>query len=304
MRILYVGKHGPRDNQDEDAITHGFRRLGHSVDCIGTVESHVHIRKCRRENFPYDFILFNNGFSGAGKLVKAEHQYFRFVLWNFDMVSSDDPEWRSKSQLRRQWMNEITPYLFLGFCSDGDWVAQDRSGTLIHMMQGADERYVGYGDADHKEPPVIFTGSPIGVKRKKCLELLKAKYKECFALIGDTAKTKYHGRELANIFASTKVVVAPDGPCTDRYWSNRVYLTLGLGGFLIHPYCRELMDHYTPEELTYYNNQEELHSLIDHYLYHPEEREARRLAGHQKTLSHHLYRHRCEQLVRTVQERM
>lgn len=301
MHILYVGKHGATDNQDEDAITFALTKLGHNVKAVSQSEAVTFIPHAIK-HFSFDFLLFNNGWVQAPIMARRYGSRIPFVLWNFDMVSSSDKEWLSKSKLRREWMNSLIRFITVGFCTDGDWVARDTSGKLFHLMQGADERFVGYGNPTKQMPDILFVGgSTLGAKRKKCLSFLKSTYGDSFGMIGD-GPTRVHGRELADTLASTKITVAPDGPVTDLYWSNRVYLLLGLGGFLIHPYCQKLLDHYSPNELTYYNNHDELRILIDYYLSNPELREMKRKAGHAKTLESNLYRHRCEVLIEKAKE--
>ena len=213
-------------------------------------------------------------------------------------------------------MQDITPHCTLLFLTDGDAVAEDQSGKFVWLMQGADERVAGPGKAlaPNPYPPILFTGMVNhGLKRRSHVEHLKERWGERFLVMGDGGpRYRKHGRELADVFASVKVVVAPDGPSTDCYWSNRVYLTLGLGGFLLHPFCKGLRDQYQDYELVMYHDRDELDDMIECFLMRKspatgvdfdESRELHREAGLKVTMERHLYRHRVEELLRIVKER-
>lgn len=230
-----------------------------------------------------------------------------------------DPTLHARSLTRIAWCRDVLPHVLLGFHTDGDWVAADTSGKLRWLMQGFDERVAGFGRhvpkdgrafmPDEVRPPILFTGMVNhGRKRAEHVEHLIQRWGDRFKVMGDGGpKWRKHGRELADVFASVKIVVAPDGPSTDRYWSNRVYNTLGLGGFLLHPYCKGLEDQYGwPHELPVYENREHLDELIGFYLDSANElrRKALMIEGHSATMQRHLYRHRVAGLLRMVKEVM
>jgi hypothetical protein len=298
VNILHIGKHGPHDNADEDAITFALKQLGHNVSCIdegqakNLATSHL------------DFALFHKwaDFEGIEALECNK------VFWYFDLVEREDtdPKWQRRAAVRINWMEKVIPLVDLGFCTDGDWVKKDTSGKLIWLCQGCDERVMGFGEPTFDQIDILFTGDPVnGIKRLDHITQLQVHYGERFKVIGRQGEQRYHGRELANLYASAKVVIAPDSPASDLYWSNRVFNTLGLGGFLIHPYCDRLTEMYEPgDELIYYTCRKGLIELINYYLKRPEQRERLRFNGIAKTAKAHTYRHRCEQLIKTVQERL
>lgn len=121
------------------------------------------------------------------------------------------------------------------------------------------------------------------------------------------------GRRLNQVYASTRVVVGdtlclgPEDslePCFQHagYWSDRVYETLGRGGFLIHPYIAGLEREFTDGvHLRYYTYGDfaQLRRLIDHYLddANAQERERIRLAGHRHAAENCTYAHRAAYLL-------
>lgn len=292
MKIIYIARHNRGDNDDEGAIRFALEELGHEVVCIPEKQA------ARSNNLRADFILCHH-LDDVRILHRAQTPS---VFWCFDEVDGKDPSIRRRSNDRIKWINSITQAVMLGICTDGDWVAQDKTGKLRHLTQGVDARRAGPGrPVIEGIAPIIFTGmATSGNRRASHIEELQAIYKDDFQVRGNVAG-RVHGRELADVFASTEIVIAPDSPGTDRYWSNRVYLTLGLGGFLIHPYCRMLAEQFEPDkELVYYHSRAELCEKIDYYRAHPVQRRAIQQAGLWRALREHTYRHRCETLLKWV----
>lgn len=314
MNILYVARHGSGDNDDEGAIYHALRDLGHTVRNVHEKPRHRSLadqRAITDLSYEFDFCLFHKW---PDPREVAEVRCPR-AFWYFDMVQPVDGDQTllARSQSRVDWMKKVVPHCVAGFCTDGDWVDADKTGRLVHLMQGADGRFVGEGtplvtvEGEPAYPPVMFTGMiNHGQRRAEHVAHLQDRYGDRFMVLGDGGpRYRLHQRKLADVFSTTKVVVAPDGPSTDRYWSNRVYLTLGFGGFLLHPYCEGLAEQYSQNvELVMYKSRQELDGLIDFYLQNDAHRDAMRLAGYKATVERHLYRHRCHELVRVMKERL
>jgi hypothetical protein len=294
MKIVYIAKHNSGDNDDEGAISYALRELGHEVVCIQ--ENDV-VRSIREDG---DVVLVHKyeNFSIMARMQPP------IVTWDFDAVDIDDPQLKDRSRIRIELANNREKFSKLCLHTDGDWVDRNPD-KRVQLMQGADERYAGYGKPLESQPPIIFTGTVgHGERRSSHIESLKSHYGVRFAVTGERPRSKVHGRALAHRLASAKIAIAPDGPNTHKYWSNRVYLTLGLGGFLIHPYCDRLLEHYDSDELVTYKTREELIELIDFYLQDNHFRELMRKRGHERTFKNHLYRHRCEVLVQLINERV
>ncbi len=295
MKIIYVAKHGSVGNEDEAAITYALGKLGHKVTCLHEFQPSKHPGLIiRREG-----ILLFHKWLDAELLPQVK---IPKVFWYFDRVDFEQPEMGRLTRVRKAWMNLATELVDIGFCTDGDWVNQDTTGKLVRLTQGADERVVGLfkPTTEISGPPIMFSGSVGwgGKGRKSFVLEMKEKYGDNFNHV-----TSRHGKQLAETIAQSKIVVAPDFPCSDHYWSNRVYTALGFGAFMLHPYCATLRDQYTPDELPMYKTREELHELISHWLDKPRWREMIQQRALRTTRKQHLYLHRCEELIKTVQER-
>jgi|GEM_PF-2511933 len=301
MKILYVAKHNSGDNDDEGAIAHALRSLGHEVI---TLAEHQEPWQYRR-HAKADFLLFHK-WEETGILKKLK---LPKVFWYFDLVEYPDPSLYGRNRIRREWMNRTIPLVDLGFCTDGDWVIKQNNHKVIRLLQGADERYTGFSTKRVcpmcKRPfatiPVLFTGIRRGGRgRASFVDEMKEQYGERFC-----CRRGLHGRALADEIGLAKIVVAPDHPITHNYWSNRVYLSLGFGAFLLHPYCKTLGPHYQDgKEIVYYRNRTELFEKIEYYLGNPEERLTIQRAGLARTLEEHTYTHRCQKLIKIVKDRL
>lgn len=325
MKILFVAKHNSGDNDDEGAVTYALRQLGHEVTTVHELRRHrsMEDEAMLRQSSSFDLCLFFKW--DDVEAIKAAR--CPKVFWYFDMVRSveDDPTLKARSDYRVEWMKRVVPECLVGFCTDGDWVRhvnscavvaktheqriQLKHGALVHLMQGADERYVGLGTPipDYKGGDILFTGMiNHGQKRASHVAKLRDRYGDRFTVLGDGGpRHRLHGRSLADLFASVKVVVAPDGPNTDSYWSNRVYLTTGLGGLLLHPFCKGLTKHYSVSELAYYASHEHLEQIIDEVCSMSDADRLRvRTVGLDAARTRNLYRHRCEDLIKEVEKRL
>lgn len=293
MRITYIARHGGHDNDDEGAIGYALEQLGHTVTRLPESCSAEDVRAV-----PRDFILFHKW---ENMTVMERLKDLPMAFWYFDLLVGDgDP--RLRMPMRRNWASVATSLCIAGFCTDGDWVALDRTNKLYCLRQGADERKVGPGVPGSFRPPVLFTGVLLGQERRAHLSRIVGLY-HTHILGGQGYKDRIHGRELADMIASSSVVLAPVSPITDRYWSNRVYLTLGFQGFLIHRWARELAKQFAEgEEIVYYHSVQESIDLIDYYLPRVEERARIAKNGYERVVKSHLYRHRCEELIRVMED--
>lgn len=127
-----------------------------------------------------------------------------------------------------------------------------------------------------------------------------------FTHVGGDGIGVLRGNALNDFYAQTKVVVG-DTLCLNfdypYYWSDRVYETIGRGGFIIHPYIQGMEQHFEDgKHLVFYeyNDFKQLKNLIEYYLDHDAEREKIRLAGHELVKNHHTYKQRWERILNEI----
>ncbi len=299
LRVLYVAKHFSGLNDDEGAIAYALEVLGHTVFRVHEAALFRNPIDLTQEA---DLCLFHK-WSDTKEIAEIAKR-IPTVFWFFDRVGADDPTLQYRSTIRKRWMERILPHVKLGFCTDGDAVVNDTTGKLFWLMQGADERVVGLGTPTPltPSPDILFVG-----ETRYCGQGRESFVREMFERYGVRffhVRQGVHGRSLANLIISSKIVVAPDAPVSDRYWSNRIYITLGFGGFLFHPYCSELEKQYG-NLVEYYKTRDQLHRLVEWGLNLSQEaRDKHALDSYEYTLHHHLYRHRVEELLQVVKERI
>lgn len=306
MRVLYVARHHAGGNEDEVNIHDALTSLGHSV--VRVEETHP---RCRDEVLATarecDLLLFHAW--GDDTTLAALAGKIPRVFWYFDLVDFPDPVLARRCADRRARLERITPHIDLGFMTDGDWVARDTSGKLIWLMQGAPTRLASQRPrwergAENPGPDLLFTGiANGGTVRQSFVNEMSERYG---ARRFQNIRRNCHGRSLADRIVRARIVLAPDAPVTDRYHSNRLYLTLGFGGFLLHPYSEAAIAHYAHGEgVVYYRDRDELHNLIGLYLgdLAPARRNIAE-AGWRKTVAQHCYLHRCRELIATVRQRL
>jgi hypothetical protein len=153
---------------------------------------------------------------------------------------------------------------------------------------------------------VCFVGSydyhPEWPYRQRLVNFLRDRYGARFVKHGHP-ESCVRGDDLNRLYASVKVVVG-DSLCPGfdhpHYWSDRVYETLGRGGFMIHPYVQGLEEEFRDRQhLAFYTYGDfrALGRLIDHYLEHEDERESIRRAGHERVKAQCTYVHRVRQVL-------
>lgn len=291
MRILYIAKHGCGGNDDEGAIEYAMKQLGHDVMSVRECDA----RSIDLAHVKADFALCHHWHDE----VSLRQIRMPRVFWCFDRINDPDPSLEPRNRTRMAWARGMAKACDLGFLTDGDWVASE-GGKLHWLMQGADERIIGPGAANDFAHDILIPASIAngGDRRRRFI----SDFKERWGPAVHVVHKGVHGREMANLVAASKIVIAPMHPASDRYWSNRVYQITGFAGFLLHPYCGEL--HLRGPAVSMYGDEKHLDELISVYLRDKDGRDVRRIASHASVRENHLYRHRVAELVRIVQEKL
>lgn len=185
-----------------------------------------------------------------------------------------------------------------------DWFNKNTEVKGIYLQAGVFEPECYLDKTGGIQNEVIFVGSkgyhPEWSYRPQLINWLEENYKERFKHFGGDGLGTVRGEALNQLYGSSKIAVG-DTLCINfdypYYWSDRIYETLGRGGFLIHPYIKGIEEHFTDKEhLVFYEygNFDQLKFLIEYYLYNVEEREKIRKAGHEHVKTNHTYKNRWE----------
>jgi hypothetical protein len=304
-RIIYIGDFRASFST-ENYIAWAFQELGYDVTCIqegslyiGSVESMVSEVKA----IDPDFVLFSKGRPRGNTEAFIEHlkkHGIKTCVWLFDLYF-DLPGDRKYKLLRKE-----APFNCEYIVStDGGHEKEFADAGIKHrtVRQGIYEKEAILYERP-KDINVLFVGGDYFKNRKTLFDSLKAWYGKGFVLIGNTPDNQVRGLALNELYASSKVVVGDSQP-SPRYWSNRIYETLGRGGFLIHPYVEGLEEEFEiGKHLVTFPRGDfaKLKELIDYYLEHDEEREQIRKAGFEHIKKHYTYKERCKELINILHE--
>lgn len=288
MHIAYVANHGQvgTSNDDEGAIAYALKQLGHTVIPIQQLLLSV---RDKIEASEAELVLFHHWDSidiiNQIKIPKA--------FWSFDLIGSS----KDRSV---EWVKALSDTCLCGFLTDGSYIEKHNqenvSSNLHWLMQGFDSRQ-RIRSQNIVSGQILFTGLLHDQKRKNMCDVLRYQYRDKFI----HHPCRLYGNNLVSVIQRANVVIAPPSPIRDNYWSNRVYLTLGCGGFLLHPYCEGITQHYQDKyDLVYYHNQKEMLELIEYYTADIESAIRIRENGRATTFEKHTYIHRCREMINIV----
>lgn len=306
MKIVYIAKHHSGGNDEEGAITYALEKLGHTVD-------RRHEKKVYgAPSIEGDLLLFHKW----SDYVRLAEIRMPKVFWYFDLINSHDATLVERDNNRIEWMKNVLPLVDLGFCTDGDFVkVQNRmipgnaftdffDAQKLHVLrQGFDERQLGIGRRKSYDNDLLITAISKGggIKRTEFINNVVRDYGRRL-----THKANgVHGHNLADLIVNHKIVLAPNYPVSDNYWSNRVYLTMGYEGLILHPYCKALSESFTSgKHLFFYRTYGEMKEIIYRLMNNEDIRTLVANQGEQEIAENHLYTHRCEQLLSVVKHRL
>jgi len=290
MTILYLGNWNPFVHSTEKLIKEAFEELGHEVITFDERSINApQILKIAKETNA-DLFLFHKGTRWGFQLDQLRELLLRITckkaFWYFDPINNI-PE-------REIWMEAIIPFVDKGFLTNGTWIKQQNYKNLVWLLQGCKKEPLGKKRKEY-ECDIAFTGSTYG-PRGTFIEALQKRYGDRFKIFSDV-----FGDDFRDLCASAKIMVSPKFPSNDWFWSNRIYKTIGAGGFMLHPYCEGLKDHFIAgKEYEDYQSEEEFFMKIDYYLKNEKERKSIQKAGHLRATKDHTYTNRVKQLLKEL----
>lgn len=193
-----------------------------------------------------------------------------------------------------------------------DWVNKNSKVKAYYLPSAVYDKEAKMLDKKNNVPEVSFVGNkgyhPEWDYRPKLIEWLDRTYGDRFGWYSGEEESLglKRGWDMNQLFADTKVVVG-DTLCLNfdypYYWSDRLWETLGRGGFLIMPYVKG-MEKYVRDgvHLRFYDfgNFKQLKYLIDYYLTHDKERDRIRKRGHEHVKKNHTYVHRWKEILGVI----
>ena len=189
----------------------------------------------------------------------------KIIAWYFDWIAA----YQGREQ---QYLKRLVDF-DLVLSTDGYDPGIYRGVNRFWLPHACDPRvYLPYEEKPRYD--VGFIGHVYTPYRSNLIRGLRAKYR--FHIAGEN--NEVWGPNYRRACAQVRVMVG-DNHRNDiaGYWSDRVYLSLACGAFLLYPRVEGLERHFTDgKHLVFYDSEQDLHEKIDHYL--PLEDERKRIA--------------------------
>jgi len=288
LKIIYLANFNNKNsNYVEEDIKSALEELGHEV-------VPVHEKDFKKVlDIKADMLLFHK--AGIGRYISLEDWIFMLnhitckkVMWYFDPIYLFGK--------REMEIETIAEYIDYGFLVDDTWRRRHKYKNLYSLKEGIGTIYKGKVREEFK-CDIAFMGNIYG-KREEFVGILKRKYGDKFKVFDNVFR-----QDLADACVSAKIVVAPDFPTDEFYWSSRFYLTLGLGGFLVHPDVYGLREEFEEgKHFAGYKGLEELVMTIDYFLENEKERKAIQEQGQKRCLKIGTFKNRLKEMLKIIYE--
>lgn len=301
LSILYVADFESPGKAEQYAAS-AIEWLGHRVERWHdqSVQSPDDVVRRLASN-EFDCLLFYKGCLGARTMeerLQPSGDAIAQVLkrtsvpgytWYFDRVFE-----YAVDRSREAWMRKVAPLCRKVFLTDGA-LAQTDWGPWHLLRQGVHAPNVEkvFFPEDERQD-VAFIGQVYGDRGR---ELGAVSQRFEVDVIEDT-----FGTDLNEKLRSYRVILGPSFPSVPHYWSNRLYVVLGHGGFFLAPEVEGMaQDGFVPG-LHYARLGADPVTDIEYWLGRSAERERIGRAGQQFVLGHHTYEHRVCELIEVIQD--
>jgi hypothetical protein len=307
LKLLYFGVF-ERPYDTETYIANTLELLGHRVFRQNTVKTEKE-QLVELLKMEWDAVIFSKGWFPFGEqearqlVMQTENLT---IGWFWDLC------WGTPREKKMLGCHHLF-FCDLVLTSDGGHNGRWKDVGITHkiLRQGIYEPEAVLGKKRKEfDYDVVFVGTDVHEQafgwryRTELLKWLRRTYGDRFKQFGGKDQEEIRNLTLNDLYASAKVVVG-DSVYSPDYWSNRVYETMGRGGFLIFPYVDGMEKEFTPFKhfIPYnYGDYEKLGQKIDYYLKHKAERDEIRLAGFKHCKKNHTYTIRCRQLIEIIKD--
>jgi hypothetical protein len=208
----------------------------------------------------------------------------------------------------------LVDYLFI---TNKSQIAELKSRGIknpIYCMQGCDRDMHRIIATRNRKwfSEVAFIGKPWKDNRVKLLQAINRNFDlktwgaqwQAFDL--KCLKSRIYPKEYAKICYSAQIMLGCDQSFElEGYFSNRTWITLGCGGFLLTNYNPGLENIFTKgEHLEWYHSQEECLELIDYYLKHEARRKQIAQNGYRFAHTHRTYDKVMDEIISHIENNL
>ena len=158
----------------------------------------------------------------------------------------------------------------------------------------------GFNPSPQKD--LIFTGY-IGYSQDRKIFIEEIKKSFDLIIYGVGNKQPIYNKELEKTLQNYKIALGHNCVNSPGYWSSRLYITIGFGGFFITPYIKLLEREFkNKKHLVWYKNLKEGKKLIRYYLEHNKEREKIRRQGYEYCQKNYNWDVRAKEFIKVFKE--
>lgn len=299
MKIAYIGEF--ERIYDEEGIARSFEKLGHTVYRYPERGFNLTQSKALLDQKP-DILLFAKlkiSLNLRAEVIKsAKKEGIKTACWVPDLY------WGLHREYKIITKDPIfsADYVFTPDGGNEDkWAKFGINHKLLRQGIYDECCFLGGGGFDED---IVFVGSqnPEFPYRTRLMQFLERTYGSRFRWIGKKNSDEMRNETLNDLYTGSKIIIG-DSVYSPSYWSNRIYETIGRGGFIIHPMIEDLDKEYEPykEFIPYsYNNFNELKEKIDFFLEDKGARDRIRMAGFERTKKDHTLLNRCKEFINYV----
>jgi hypothetical protein len=296
-KIIYLGKKDRQHKEIEDGVMDSFKLMGYKVELFDDQNYNPEevINACKGAKL---FLFHKGGFSTKGdsdmynSIDKLTYTLNKIecprVLWFVDKVYME----------REILIDRIIDFVDYSFFTDETFLRRHKIPNGFSLKQGCQiKRFKGKKNPAF-ECDVAFIGDIYG-ERQMFVKALGQ-------LLGDKFRTysSVYDKDFADLCKSARVIISPNYPMDDFYWSNRIYDVLGNGGFLFHPDLEGLKGTGILEGQHFigYSNWLDIEDKLE-YLLSPKANKLIKSVtkqGQKEVITNHTYLTRCRKIIEIV----
>jgi Methyltransferase domain/Glycosyl transferases group 1 len=301
LRVAFLG------NFEQAWSTEGYaadalNRMGHTVHRIheyGVASASEVLEQIQR--FQADCLLFFKGRIGvdpsdAQAVLHPDPRRLLEVLrrspvpaylWYYDRVH----EYASEPS-RLEWMRQVAPHCRVAFVTDGGLATTGWANWHV-LRQGISRPTVAMIDvSEHDREDLAFVGQLYGARWDE-LAPIRREFKV-------NVISEVFGRELSSVIRRHRVIIGPRFPSAPGYWSDRIYVVLGHGGFFLAPEVPGMREEGFAPGVHYAALGDDPIHDVRYWLARPEERARIARQGQDLVLGRFTYEDRVHELCATV----
>jgi hypothetical protein len=208
-------------------------------------------------------------------------------LWYFDRVHGYDAE-----PARAEWMRRVAPLCQLAFVTDGGLATTDWANWRV-LRQGICRPAVEAVEVPEQErDDLAFVGQIYGDRQRELEEIRRA---FPVRVISDV-----FGRGLSALVRRHRIILGPRYPNAPGYWSDRLYVVLGHGGFFLAPEVAGMREEGFEPGVHYAPLGDDPIRDIRHWRARPEERDRIARRGQELVLGRFTYEDRVRELAAAI----